>query len=507
MAYEVPTLAQLMQFSTALFRGMLPTRNVRSQFSFYWKLIKTFAGATTDVHAHVDSAAKNAVPWSATGAAQDEWLSVVKLKRLGATPSRKAKAGRVTGTVGNIAHVGDQLTHRASGNLFQINSTVTIPASGFVDADILAISVGSSTRLLRNEVLEYVIPIGGISAQVVLQLDLDEDGQDQESEGAAKIRLLIALAAESSGGNQQDYVRWTLSSPVAVAHAYCYPNRAGLGTVDIVALHAGVGSSRSLTLGERATLLAYLQTLAPAPVAINSAVGTLRILNTRDGSSDALNLANVEITISPNTDGAYQFDWDQGASPPVVLTYNPASLTVQFTAARPVTMQAGHRICFRGVASLQDGAFYTIDSLVGADSIVLQTAPAVSPVATDIVYSGSPIAVLVRDAIVAHINSDTLYAGKDGPISSASANAKGINTVPLSTLLDGIGPANSLGVYGGWVGSLLRGSLSTVVQATRGVRNHVVITPAADQDAQDYPYPDDASIGVLSVGYILIRSA
>ena len=39
------------------------------------------------------------------------------------------------------------------------------------------------------------------------------------------------------------------------------------------------------------------------------------------------------------------------------------------------------------------------------------------------------------------------------------------------------------------VGSLLRGTLATIAQYTRGVRNQVVITPAVDQEAVDYAFP------------------
>jgi hypothetical protein len=228
------------------------------------------------------------------------------------------------------------------------------------------------------------------------------------------------------------------------------------------------------------------------------------VLTVIGGSTDAANLANVELTVTPDGLPQNAFDWDD-TTPPVVLAWTAGTRTLQFTAARPATMQAGHRICLRGVASSQDGAPLVIEALTSTDSVVLQTAPTNNPAATDVVYAGGPLTDTIRGAIVAHLNGDVLYAAATGPLAGAVAASTSTSVAQLQVLATGIGTANPAGVYGAWVGALLRGTLAKIATYTRGVRSTNVVTPGADQEAVDYAFPLDSQIGLLTPGYVLVR--
>lgn len=494
MAYKVPSPNGMTALLVALFKSFFPDRNIGSRFAPAWKFVKTIAGAATDIHANVNNVAKDLMPDSARGAALDRFLGIfapggLKLRK-GATPARKSSAGRVKGAVGATVTLGEQLVHRSTGLLFQINQAVTIPAGGYIDVDILAISTGSATRLEKGEVLEFLTKPASIETQVVLQIALDEDGADAEADGAARNRLLAALAEPTAGGNQADYVAWCLAQ-LGIATAFCYPNRAGIGTVDVAALHSGTGTSRKLNSTERSVLLAILRALAPTQVAGPA----LRVLTTVEET------ANVELTITTTGEASYAFDWDDSSGPLTVLAWTAATRTLQFSTARPADMVAGGRVVLKGVATVQDGKPYKIESVSGSDAVVLEEAPAVAPANPDLVYAGGPITAMIRDAIVAHINGDILYADARGPLPAANAGS----TVNLKQLLDGVGTANPAGTYGGWRGGLLKGALSTIAMYTRGVRNHAIVTPVADQEATDYAWPNDAQIGYLVPGYVLVR--
>lgn len=496
MAYQVPTLDELLAMGVALFKGLLPDRNIGSRFVPAWKFVKTIAGLATDVNANVQSAVKDVMPDSAGTVGIDRWLKIVSPGgsplRKGATPARKSNAGRVVGGVGATTVVGDLLVHRASGLQFQINENATVPIAGFIDVDIAGVDVGSKTRLEAGEVLEYIATPVGITTQVELQLALDEDGFDSEQNGAARNRLLSAMSQPTAGGNQNDYVAWA-TAQTGIAQAFVYPNRAGLGTVDVAALHSGTGTARILTAGEVTALLAILQTLAPLPV--GGPGGSLRVLTVLS------EVANVEMTITPNGDPQYAMDYDDSAGPATVLVYTPASRTVQLAAARPATMKAGDRIVFRGVGSSQDGTPLTVEALVSTDSFILQETPTVNPAATDQIYAGGPLTKLIRDAVLAHINGDVLYADVAGPLPGANADS----TVNLQVLANGIGTSNVNGAYGTWNGTLQRGTLAKIASYTRGVRNQNVVAPVADQDSTDYTFPLDTQIGLLTPGFVLIR--
>ncbi len=492
MAFALPTMTQTREFLVAVGRVVFPDRNYANPRTYHSKRATFLAAAVTQIIAYVRGVADDIMPDTASDNGPiDRWGGIKAVIRKGATPARKAGAARVRGTVGIAVPVGEELTHAASGLRFKIATGTTIPAAEFVDCDLVAIDVGSQTRLDKGTELVFLATPAGLVGEVVLQLDMDEDGYDREQFGAYRNRVLAAFSKPTAGGNQADYVKWGLEVPSVVA-SYSYPNRAGLGTVDVVGLHSGSGAARVLSGGEIADLVTYQRGKAPASVAATG--GSLRGLLVVTDEQD------VEITITPNGEAAYAFDWVGGPLTVFLWTVGPRLL--QFSADRPSGMKAGHRITFKGVASDQDGREFKIEALSGTDSVILELAPADDPVATDLVYSGGPLVTPIRDAIRAHMNGETVYAGKGGIPRPISALA---STVGLEVLAEGIGPANPGGKYGPWSGGLILGVLGGIAIHKTGVRNFAVLLPAADYEATDYKFPLDASIGLITPGSVLVR--
>lgn len=501
MGYEVPSLSKMFDEIRAFAKALLPTRNFGSARSTGWKFIKTFAAGVTDNHAHISAASKDANPGTASGTALDGWIDVFapggNRKRKGATPARKTNAGRVRGNTGSPISYGELLVHRPSGLRYQIGETTTMPVAEFQDVDIIAIDTGSQTRLAKGEVLEFLSTPAGLQKEVELQLALDENGFDSEQDGAASNRLLDAIREPQAGGNQADYVAWSEALDT-IDSAYCYPCRAGVATVDVVALHAGAGSARSLSDGERAELLAVLQDLAPiTPAAPGGALRVLKTIATGVGT---------EVLIVP--DGAPQnaFDWeDIAGSPPVVLTWVAGTRTMTFPIPRPPTMKAGDRIVIRGLASSQQGEPIFIESLSGSSAIVLQAEPVIAPAPGDQIYAGGPLTAAIRDALIGHINGETVYLGATGPVPASTAAASGLSLVNLPVLARGMGPANPGGRYGAWAGGLFRSTIAQIVMSTRGVRNHSIAAPLTDQEAIDYEFPLDYQVQLNVFSFVLVR--
>lgn len=492
MNYKVPTLAEATSFLRALWRGLFPDRNLGSTRSYHYRRVQIIAAAQTEIHAHVDSAVSDVMPDSATGAAATRWGELVGTVRKGATGARKSDALLVRGTAATAINSGEELVHQSSGLRFQIAEDEVVPVSGEIAVDIAAIDTGAATRLLAGQVLEFVSTPAGLETQAELQIDVDEDGDDSEQDPAYKTRYLATMKEPTAGGTQADYVAWALQV-TGVAAAFAYPNRAGLGTVDLVGLHAGTGSARELNAGERDDLLAYVAAKAPAQMS----GGALRVLVV------TLETEDVEITIETNGDAAYAFDWVDDV-PPEVLTVDAPNRTIQFAADRPSTMKAGDRIVIKGVSSDSDGDVLIIEALGGADDeIILQEWPPVDPDASDLVYAGGPLTATIRDAIVAHMNGGIVYAGPDGPLTEATVGSM----VNVRVLADGIGSANPAGIYGAWSGGLIVSILEKLATYTRGVRDATVITPASNQEASDPAFPNDDEIGLIAPGKILVRGA
>lgn len=501
MSYKVPSLDEMTSFLVALWKAFYPLSNVASRFSYHWKRLRAYAGGVTDLHAHVDSAQRDVMPDTATGNFLTRWGKILGVPKKGATGARKAAAFQALGVAGSVVSVGDQLLHEPTGFLFSVFAGGTIAANGQLNVGIQGISTGAQTRLNAGEALKFTAPAPGVAQYGKLVLALDEDGFDQEQDPAYSRRVNDRLSKPQSGGNADDFVAWSLAQ-LGIATAYCYPNRAGTGTVDIAAFKAGSGSARSLTSTERATLKTTLAKLAPAQ--LGGVGGALRVLTTANDDRD------VEITFLTNGDTGYDFDWTD-STPPVILLYTSATRTVQLNAARPSSMAAGHRVVFKGVATIQDGAVFTIEQLVSTDSFIIKETPKVNLAATDIVYAGGPLTAQIRDAIAAHMNGEIVYADNGKPIPASSAASK----VNMRVLAQGIGPSNPSGVaeavpfglYGTWNGMLLRQELSKIAGYSLGVRNLTVVLPASDYAPAETTFPNDGIVNFVAPKSVLVRRA
>lgn len=493
MAFKIPSLSETREMVLAVKKALFPDRNLGNLRSYHARRATVLAAAVTQVHAHVDSIQRDLIPSTAPDDGPiDDWGSIKGVTRKGASSARKAASGRVLGTSGTAIDQGEELLHASSGLRFQVSTATTVPVAGVVDVDISAVDTGAQTRLLKGEVLEFVSTPVGLQSQVVLQKDLDEDGFDREQYGAYRARVLEAFSSRKSGGSQADYVAWSLEVE-GVTYAYAYPNRGGIGTVDIVGLHAGTGATRELTSGEAAELLAYLKTKAPAPIAALN--GPLRVLDI------VIDPQDVEIVLTPNGESAYAFDWAGG--PLTVLSWTAGTRELRFTATLPTSMAAGHRLVLKGVASAQDGREYQIEALSGTDKVILAAAPTVAPAATDLAYPGGPLVSPIRNAIVAHLNGETVYLKDGSPLPEGSLES----SVGLDVIAEGIGPANPNGVYGTWSGGIIRNVLAQITMSKRGVRNLSIVTPATDYEATDDAFPLDTQIHLIAPDAVLVRGA
>lgn len=499
MAYELPTLTKMRALMIAVGQAILSDRNWGNARSFHAKRATFFAAGITQIIAALRELTLDLFPTTARdNGAIDRWGALFGVTRKSATPARKAGALRVRGAAATPVPVDAELIHADSGLRFKIATATTTAISGgtdyYVDADVIAIDVGAQTRLTAGQTLSFAGGAPpGLAGDAVLVKDLDENGFEREAFGPYRARVLAAIGLPSAGGNDADYIKWGLEV-AGIANAYSYANRAGIGTQDVVGLKAGSGASRILSGGELADYVAYIKTKAPGQVAATG--GSLR------GLTVVVDPRPVEIVITPNGDPAYAFDFAGG--PLTVLLWTPGTLTLQFTTPLPASLRAGHAICLKPVASAQDGRPYRIAAIAGADSVILESVPAVAPAATDVAYSSGPLVAPIRNAIKAHLDGETVYAGKSRTPQAESTLA---STVGLEVLALGIGPANPSGKYGEHVGGIVRNVLAQIALFKAGVRDANVVNPATDVEATDYDFPLDAQIGLITPSSVLVRGA
>lgn len=461
MALQIPDLDTIHARLVADYQARLPDMDV-SRHSDNYKRLRTVALAALALYYTARVIYDDLFPDTASGAALDRLGDIWGVTRKGATPATKADALRVTGTAASALTTGDELVH-ASGLRFQVNESTVIPAGGSVDVDVLAIDTGSQTRLNAGETLTFSSPPAGVDAVAELQLDLDEGGADQESDGAYRTRILNRIAQPGMGGNANDYAQWALEVE-GVAEAYVYPVRAGNGSVDLAALKDATGTARILNSTERAALQAYIDDLRPV------SVKAFRVLEVTTSEIDC----DVQVEARPGSQ--YAWDWDDTGGPLEVAAWTAGTRTLQFTTDRPGDMEAGDRIVIKTAAGDGDGAPIRIEALgAGSDDVILreEDVPAVAPVAGDDVYAGGELTAPVREAILDHYKS--------------------------------LGPA--VGDYGTgeWDSDVNPRRLESVALAVEGVRNATTAAPASTQTATDPAFPADDTIELLIPGEVVVR--
>jgi uncharacterized phage protein gp47/JayE len=472
MAFKLPSLRELIDDVVRDFSNKFPGANVAKK-SDNWLRAAVKATAVALVLRRLRVIERDLWPDTASGDELERHAAIRGITRRPATPAKKANAGRLVGTATSAFTAGAQLTH-ASGLRFQLNESGAIPGGGFIDVDILAIDVGSATRLSAGEVLTFVSPPAGINAQVALVLSLDEDGADEETDGELQTRILDKIAQPGMGGNANDYRQWA-KEVTGIFEAYVWPNRGGLGSVHIAAVHPGSGAARILSAGEVTALQTYLDGKRPVGMA------DCKVLTVVEQKQQ------IDLRVTVDSDPQFAWDWvDNGAW--TVASWTGGTRTLQLSANRPADMQVGDRLTYkRTTGTLNSGKQHVIEAFgSNPDEVVLKDDPelaATPPVAGNPVYAGGAIVDPIREKGQALI--DALGPGRP-------------DTWPYV----GTRPDYSVGgTY--WDGTLRPSRLQAAAAKVDGAVDTIVVAPAANVEATNLAPAN--TVNLITVDQFIVR--
>jgi hypothetical protein len=302
-----------------------------------------------------------------------------------------------------------------------------------------------------------VSPPSGSDAFVVLSSGLTS-GLDVETDGALLQRIYDRLQKPPKGGAAVDYRTWAEAGSPAVARAYVYPNRGGLGTVEVVLTSGGSGTARIPSGAAQTADDAYVATRRPVTVQ-----GYLSLLPAMPNGNGMV----IRARLKPSAK-KYTFDWDDTAATYKVNAYlagPPATLTLDQLAPaslkNAITQGATPRIQVEAAGGptipVQARATAFVDA-AGKTTLTLEnpvpsgwTAPSVN----DVVWAGGPIVTPIAKALLAYIDSlgpsrADGYADPDDPWEDTCAVARLIEIALDVTDSDGITRlASNVSVPGG----------------------------------------------------------
>lgn len=173
--------------------------------------------------------ARQIIPDTAEGEFLERWAAIFGIARRAAATA----AGTLSfaGTNGVVVPSGTE-AKTAAGVAFVTTANGTI-SSGVVTVAGQAVVPGVTGNQNASTPLTLTSAPAGVSSAATITTMTG--GTDIETDAALLDRLLARIQQPPQGGAAHDYIAWALEVS-GVAFAYCYPQRRGIGTVDVVIL-------------------------------------------------------------------------------------------------------------------------------------------------------------------------------------------------------------------------------------------------------------------------------
>jgi uncharacterized phage protein gp47/JayE len=454
----MPRFSEILDDAVAGARAWAPDLRW-SEGALEYRLLQIGALLSWQYHQRLGQVQRDLLPDTAAIAGVVRWGNILGVPRKGATPARKAGALRITGVAGATVAINTVLTHQVSGIKYRVTTAVLLPASGEFDGDVEALTGGLETRRSAGDILTFDATPLNINDTAELQLDMDEGGLDEEPVEVYRTRVLAQFQATAALITNGDW-KGALERLSTVDAGFVYPLRAGLGSVDVVALKAGTGGVRVLSEAERQD--------------VEAAMEAIRFIATKMFRVLKVETTTVDIEVTVEARPGESWDWGD-ATPLTVALWTPATFELKFTTDRPSGMAVGDRLVIDDLPTLGTGAPFEIVALVSTDTVVLGAVPSPAPLPGDSVYSAGSLTDPVRDTLLAYTST--------------------------------LGPARGQYAADVWDADIDPDRLrAAVFQAVPGVGGMTVIAPAAPVLAGDpAPGKSDDFIELLVPGRVLVR--
>lgn len=272
MAFSRPSLSELIaRIRDSIFSRLSFDQMRRSDAEVYGKEL---AGASHELHGHLQFIAQNVIYDTASSEYLDRWASIWLT-----TPREAAVSAQgnitFTGANGLLIPLGTDLVS-VDGIEYTTNADVTIIA-GIALAAITAVTSGANTNALAGTVLSLTTPVVGVNSAAIVDANGLSQGADIEDDTKLRARLLARIQQPPHGGADYDYINWALEV-AGVTRAWVYPNELGLGTITLrfvrdndVSLIPDAGEVTAVYnyINTRRPVTAALTVVAPTAVPLN----------------------------------------------------------------------------------------------------------------------------------------------------------------------------------------------------------------------------------------------
>ena len=269
--YAIPTFEAIRAAILRDIRNVLPDAATDADSDFYIRATAT-ASAIDGLYHHQLWMARQVLPDTADPEYLERHAALRGITRKPAVAASGSVAA--TGAPGTVIPAGEAVRHAATGLTFLTAEQAVIGAQGSALIAVLAAQPGV-TPIYRDEPVLWVQAPDGVTSQALLTLS---GGQAAESDAELLARLLDYMRHPPGGGNASDYRQWALAVP-GITRAWTFPNRRGLGTVDVAVLGpdgfaapAAIAAAQTVVDAKRPAACLDAWVCSPTPVAVNVTV-------------------------------------------------------------------------------------------------------------------------------------------------------------------------------------------------------------------------------------------
>ena len=284
MAWDRPTLAQLIEQGAAEFESRIPGVLVRLRVGVLSVLNRVLAGALSALYKYAERLNDQVWPDKCDAEELPRHGARWGVPQLGA--SAAVGTGLFSGVDGAPIAIGT-LVQRRDGVQYMSMAVGTI-AAGVAAVPLQAVEAGQEGNAAAGTSLTLSSPVPGINAVLTVQTAL-AGGADVEAPEAWRARILARMRKPPQGGADFDYEAWALEVP-GVTRAWVYSGEQGPGTV-VVRFVRDDDATPIPDAGEVATVQAHIESKRPttATVYVVAPVGVVQ---------------NYTIQLTPNTAAA-----------------------------------------------------------------------------------------------------------------------------------------------------------------------------------------------------------
>lgn len=230
MAFNRPTLGQLISTAEAEINALIPNADARLRFSMLNVFARVWAALTDGLYSALVFLSRQLFAMTATRRFLELIAESYGIYRLPATAAQGSVA--MQGQAGNPVLAGT-VFQRADGVQYQLTGGGFFSGAGYLELPAVALSSGTLGNAPALVQLQATSPVAGLQSAVVASGAI-AGGADEELDDALKARLLQRLRNPPGAGTVKDWERWARSFSAAVTRVWVVPAVYGNGSVAVV---------------------------------------------------------------------------------------------------------------------------------------------------------------------------------------------------------------------------------------------------------------------------------